>query len=86
MRKRISATMNDIRNRAINWVLVEKPAVAAKVIRKLTAKGSKGSKRSTKKTAQMAATRGVPAPEPGPLTRNNGLRAANVAARVPGAR
>ena len=83
--------MNDLRNRAINWVLVEKPVTAAKVIRRLTASGSKGAKGAKGKRGSKgvigAATPALPARSaaPAPLTRDNGLRAANIAAGVPGA-
>lgn len=83
--------MNDLRNRAINWVLVEKPVTAAKVIRRLTASGSKGAKgaKGSKgaKGVIGAAAPALPARSaaPAPLTRDNGLRAANIAAGVPGA-
>lgn len=83
--------MNDLRNRAINWVLVEKPVTAAKVIRRLTASGSKGSKGAKGKRGSKgvigAAAPALPARSaaPAPLTRDNGLRAANIAAGVPGA-
>lgn len=83
--------MNDLRNRAINWVLVEKPVTAAKVIRRLTASGSKGSKGAKGKRGAKgvigAAAPALPARSaaPAPLTRDNGLRAANIAAGVPGA-
>lgn len=83
--------MNDLRNRAINWVLVEKPVTAAKVIRRLTASGSKGLKGAKGKRGSKgvigAATPALPARSaaPAPLTRDNGLRAANIAAGVPGA-
>lgn len=83
--------MNDLRNRAINWVLVEKPVTAAKVIRRLTASGSKGSKGAKSKRGSKgvngAAAPALPARSaaPAPLTRDNGLRAANIAAGVPGA-
>lgn len=81
--------MNDLRNRAINWVLVEKPVTAAKVIRRLTASGSKGSKGAKGKRGSKgvigAAAPALPARSaaPAPLTRDNGLRAANIAAGVP---
>lgn len=74
--------MNDLRNRAINWVLVEKPVTAAKVIRRLTASGSKGSKGVIGAAAPALPARSA---APAPLTRDNGLRAANIAAGVPGA-
>lgn len=80
--------MNDLRNRAINWVLVEKPVTAAKVIRRLTASGSKGAKgKRGSKGVIGAAAPALPARSaaPAPLTRDNGLRAANIAAGVPGA-
>lgn len=83
--------MNDLRNRAINWVLVEKPVTAAKVIRRLTASGSKGLKGAKGKRGVKgvigAAAPALPARSaaPAPLTRDNGLRAANIAAGVPGA-
>ena len=83
--------MNDLRNRAINWVLVEKPVTAAKVIRRLTASGSKGAKGAKGKRGAKgvigAAAPALPARSaaPAPLTRDNGLRAANIAAGVPGA-
>lgn len=83
--------MNDLRNRAINWVLVEKPVTAAKVIRRLTASGSKGLKGAKGKRGAKgvigAAAPALPARSaaPAPLTRDNGLRAANIAAGVPGA-
>lgn len=83
--------MNDLRNRAINWVLVEKPVTAAKVIRRLTASGSKGLKGAKGKRGSKgvigAAAPALPARSaaPAPLTRDNGLRAANIAAGVPGA-
>lgn len=83
--------MNDLRNRAINWVLVEKPVTAAKVIRRLTASGSKGAKGAKGKRGSKgvngAAAPALPARSaaPAPLTRDNGLRAANIAAGVPGA-
>lgn len=83
--------MNDLRNRAINWVLVEKPVTAAKVIRRLTASGAKGAKGAKGKRGSKgvigAAAPALPARSaaPAPLTRDNGLRAANIAAGVPGA-
>ncbi len=83
--------MNDLRNRVINWVLVEKPVTAAKVIRRLTASGSKGTKGAKGKRGSKgvigAAAPALPARSaaPAPLTRDNGLRAANIAAGVPGA-
>lgn len=83
--------MNDLRNRVINWVLVEKPVTAAKVIRRLTASGSKGAKGAKGKSGSKgvigAAAPALPARSaaPAPLTRDNGLRAANIAAGVPGA-
>lgn len=83
--------MNDLRNRAINWVLVEKPVTAAKVIRRLTASGSKGAKGAKGKRGSKgvigAAAPALPARSaaPAPLTRDNGLRVANIAAGVPGA-
>lgn len=83
--------MNDLRNRVINWVLVEKPVTAAKVIRRLTASGSKGAKGAKGKRGSKgvigAAAPALPARSaaPAPLTRDNGLRAANIAAGVPGA-
>lgn len=83
--------MNDLRNRIINWVLVEKPVTAAKVIRRLTASGSKGAKGAKGKRGSKgvigAAAPALPARSaaPAPLTRDNGLRAANIAAGVPGA-
>lgn len=80
--------MNDLRNRAINWVLVEKPVTAAKVIRRLTASGAKGAKgKRGSKGVIGAAAPALPARSaaPAPLTRDNGLRAANIAAGVPGA-
>lgn len=83
--------MNDLRNRAINWVLVEKPVTAAKIIRRLTASGSKGAKGAKGKRGSKgvigAAAPALPARSaaPAPLTRDNGLRAANIAAGVPGA-
>lgn len=83
--------MNDLRNRAINWVLVEKPVTAAKVIRRLTASGSKGAKGAKGKRGSKgvigAAAPALPARSaaPAPVTRDNGLRAANIAAGVPGA-
>ncbi|MFD5867509.1 hypothetical protein ACFWGD_02685 [Corynebacterium sp. NPDC060344] len=90
--------MNDIRNRAINWVLVERPRLAAKIIRKLTASGSSHSSARTSATPPTAATgttdaatttsggaSATPATAAKPLTRDNGLRAANIAAGVPGA-
>lgn len=80
---RIAAAMNDLRNKIINWVLVEKPAVAAKVIRRLTSSGSKRGKSGG--TGTPAALPVPVAVRPTPLNRDNGLRAANVAAGVPGA-
>ena len=83
--------MNDLRNRAINWVLVEKPVTAAKIIRRLTASGSKGAKGAKGKRGSKgvigAAAPALPSRSaaPAPLTRDNGLRAANIAAGVPGA-
>ncbi|MFO6503896.1 hypothetical protein ACLB3A_00075 [Corynebacterium freneyi] len=71
--------MNDLRNRAINWLLVEKPAVAARIIRMLMSSRKQGASR--KHEARPASA------EPtSPLTRDNGLRAANIAAGIPGAK
>lgn len=92
--------MRNLRNRIINWVLVEKPAFAAKIIRKMSSptpkKQSQGRARKRRKTSTPAlpatapaaapqAAPQTPATRPEPLTRDNGLRAANIAAGVPGA-
>lgn len=107
---RITAVLNDIRNKAINWVLVEKPRWAAKIIRKMTASSSSSSttaKRSTgngrstgnkrlersarpelvagEQAGAAATVASAAASAPTPLVRDNGLRAANVAAGIPGA-
>lgn len=92
--------MRNLRNRIINWVLVDKPAFAAKIIRKMSSptpkKQSQGRARKRRKTSTPAlpaaapatapaAAPQTPATRPEPLTRDNGLRAANIAAGVPGA-
>lgn len=88
--------MRNLRNRIINWVLVEKPAFAAKIIRKMSSptpkKQSQGRARKRRKTSTPAlpatapaAAPQTPATRPESLTRDNGLRAANIAAGVPGA-
>lgn len=103
-RERSAVTMRNLRNRIINWVLVEKPAFAAKIIRKMSSptpkKQSQGRARKRRKTSTPAlpaaapatapaaapqAAPQTPATRPEPLTRDNGLRAANIAAGVPGA-
>lgn len=89
----------DLRNRVINWALVEKPVFSGKVIRRLTAsksnsKGGGAAGKGKAAAALPAATAASDAAAPvdlrfggaSSLPRDNGLRAANIAAGVPGAR
>ena len=78
-RGKIAAAVNDLRNRAINWLLVEKPAVAARIIRTLMSSRKQ-------EVSRKHEVRPTPAKRMSPLTRDNGLRAANIAAGVPGAK